>query len=205
MPRGIIYITTTSVTGLIKIGKTRTDQFESRMRNLETNGYWNVSGLKRHYAVEVDDYDDKEALIHTVFSKSQVANSELFALDVKLAKEMLDAFEGKQIYPPVTEKKDDDAADNVTSKGKERAAPFSFEMLEIPAGSTLHYLHDESITCTVANHKNKVTYQKEEYSLSGLTQKLKNSKSEQGPKYWKYNGKILTDIRKEKEENSNIK
>ena len=64
MARGVIYITTTSVTGLIKIGKTRTDQFENRMTILEQNGYWNVNGLHRFYAVEVNDYDEKEKLIH---------------------------------------------------------------------------------------------------------------------------------------------
>jgi len=99
MAKGIIYITTTSVTGLIKIGKTGTDQFENRMAQLEQNGYWNVSGLHRFFAVEVEDYDDKEKLIHTMFSKSQVANSELFALDKKLAQSLLESFGGRQVYP----------------------------------------------------------------------------------------------------------
>ena len=99
MSKGIIYITTTSVTGLIKIGKTQTNQFENRMAILEQNGYWNVNGLKRFFAVEVDDYDEKEKLLHTVFSKSQVAKSELFALDKNLAKEMLLSFEGTIVYP----------------------------------------------------------------------------------------------------------
>ena len=35
MMRGIIYVMTTVVPGLIKIGKTGTDNFESRMYNLE--------------------------------------------------------------------------------------------------------------------------------------------------------------------------
>lgn len=98
--KGIIYICTTSVEGLIKIG--RTDNFNNRMSILEQNGYWNVSGLRRFYAVRVDDYIEKEKLIHTIFSKSQVANSELFALDKNLAKQMLDAFDGEVIYPEQT-------------------------------------------------------------------------------------------------------
>ncbi len=110
MDKGIIYITTTSVNGLIKIGKTRSDQFETRMANLEQNGYWNVSGLHRYFAVEVDDYHEKEKLIHTMFSKSQVANSELFALDKKLAQELLEALGGKQIYPKLEKNKDAEPA-----------------------------------------------------------------------------------------------
>lgn len=93
--KGIIYITTTSVIGLIKIGKTRSDTFQNRMTVLEQNGYWNVNGLKRYYAVEVDDYNEKEKLMHTIFSKSQVGTSELFALDKELAKEVLQSFWGQ--------------------------------------------------------------------------------------------------------------
>ena len=99
MAKGIIYITTTSVNGLIKIGKTGSDQFENRMAILEQNGYWNVSGLRRYFAVEVEEYDEKEKLIHTMFNKSQVASSELFALDKELARSLLQAFGGRQIYP----------------------------------------------------------------------------------------------------------
>lgn len=43
MAKGIIYIMETVIPGIIKIGKTRTDQFENRMKNLENNGYSNVS------------------------------------------------------------------------------------------------------------------------------------------------------------------
>lgn len=100
---GIIYICTTSVNGLIKIGKTSCDQFETRMNTLEANGYYNVTGLKRFFAILVDDYDRKEKLIHNIFSKSRVANSELFALNKDIAQEMLVAFDGKQVYPELEE------------------------------------------------------------------------------------------------------
>ena len=36
------------------------DNFEKRMYQLERNGYFNVVGLKRKFAIEVDDYDEKE-------------------------------------------------------------------------------------------------------------------------------------------------
>lgn len=90
---------TTVVPGLIKIGKTGTSNFESRMYQLERHGYSNVVGLKRHFAIEVDDYDEKEQLLQSIFSKSKLENSELFALDVNLAVQLLSSFEGKQIYP----------------------------------------------------------------------------------------------------------
>ena len=106
MAKGIIYLMTTVVSGLIKIGKTGNDQFENRMRVLESNGYANITGLKREFAIEVDGYDDKEKLIHDIFSKSKIAGTELFALDIEIAKSLLASLDGKQIYPKDKSKKE---------------------------------------------------------------------------------------------------
>ena len=106
MAKGIIYLMSIVVSGLIKIGKTRNDQFENRMRHLENNGYANVAGLKREFAIEVDGYDDKEKLIHDIFSKSRIVGTELFALDIEVAKSLLSSLDGKQIYPKDKSKKE---------------------------------------------------------------------------------------------------
>ena len=107
MANGILYITTTAVPGLIKIGKCQSDQFEYRMSNLENNGYRNVTSLKRCFAIEVEDYDEKEVLIHDIFAKSRVGNTEMFAIDVNLAIQLFASLEGKQIFPsPSVESKD---------------------------------------------------------------------------------------------------
>lgn len=90
---------TTVVSGLIKIGKTGNEQFENRMRFLESNGYANITGLKREFAIEVYGYDEKEKLIHDIFSKSRIVGTELFALDIEVAKSLLSSLDGKQIYP----------------------------------------------------------------------------------------------------------
>lgn len=99
MAKGIIYAMTTVVPGLIKLGKTSTGNFESRMYTLERNGYSNVVGLQRRFAIEVDDYDEKEVLLDDIFSKNRIANTELFALDIDLVVQLLSSFDGKQIYP----------------------------------------------------------------------------------------------------------
>lgn len=106
MAKGIIYLMTTVVSGLIKIGKTGNEQFENRMRFLESNGYANITGLKREFAIEVDEYDDKEKLIQDIFSKSRISNTELFALDIETAKSLLASLDGKQIYPKDKTKKE---------------------------------------------------------------------------------------------------
>ena len=66
--KGIVYVMNTAVSGLIKIGKTGLQNYNERMRHLERNGYYNVSGLKQFFAIELNDYDDKEALLHEIFT-----------------------------------------------------------------------------------------------------------------------------------------
>ena len=102
----IIYLMTSVVSGLVKIGKTGTSNYPERMRVLETNGYYNVVGLKRYFAIELDDYDDKENLLREIFSKHQVGTSKLFALDQDLIRQLLLSFDGKLIYPEKIDKEE---------------------------------------------------------------------------------------------------
>ena len=100
MAKGIIYLMTTAVTGLIKIGSAESKQYQERMRYLESNGYSNVVGLKRAFAIEIDNYKEKEKLLRDIFSRYQIREKcELFALDLDMVKELLFAFEGKIIFP----------------------------------------------------------------------------------------------------------
>lgn len=97
---------TTVVPGLIKIGKTDVNNFNNRMYGLERHGYANVTGLSREFAIELDDYDEKEKLLHEIFYKSRVPNTELFALDVDLVTHLLSSFEGRQVYPELETKEE---------------------------------------------------------------------------------------------------
>ena len=101
MAKGILYVTTTTISGLVKIGKTT--NFKERMRQLELDGYRGLL-CKRAYAIEVDDYDEKELLLDEIFSKSRVPNTELFALDLNLVVQLLSSMEGRTIYPEAESK-----------------------------------------------------------------------------------------------------
>ena len=118
MGKEIIYIMTSIVPGLIKIGKTNSNNFEQRMYNLEHNGYSNVTGFKRVFAIEVDNYDEKEKMLHNIFEKSRVADTELFALDVNLVTELLSSFAGTIIFPKTETREEifDTATENIKSK-----------------------------------------------------------------------------------------
>ncbi len=148
--KGIVYIMNTAVSGLIKIGKTGLQNYNERMRHLERNGYYNVSGLKRFFAIELNDYDDKEALLHEIFSKHRVDDSELFALDSELVKQLLLAFDGKVVYPKRIDKERE--FDEVTQSRKQGAL-FSFYRKGLKNGDVITFAQDKKINATVASER----------------------------------------------------
>lgn len=149
MAKGIIYCMTTIVPGLVKIGKTGTDNFEQRMYNLERNGYVNVVGLKRRFAIEVEDYDEKEILIHELFSKSNVPNTELFAVDIELVVQLLSSLEGRQIFPKSISKEEvfNTATDEI-QKDLDKA-----NKMLIPDG--IYYISEKNIKATMRAENGK--------------------------------------------------
>lgn len=149
MAKGIIYCMTTIVPGLVKIGKTGTDNFEQRMYNLERNGYVNVVGLKRRFAIEVEDYDEKEILIHELFSKSNVPNTELFAVDIELVVQLLSSLEGRQIFPKSISKEEvfNTATDEI-QKDLDKA-----NKMLIPDG--IYYISERNIKATMRAENGK--------------------------------------------------
>lgn len=198
MAKGIVYIMETAVSGLIKIGKTGTNNYDERMRFLEGNGYYNVSGLKKHFAIEVEDFDEKESLIHEIFQKQQIGNSELFALDPELVEQLLLAFDGKVVYPENIdkEKRFDKVA---TSRKKEKL--FTFYRKGIHDGDIISFYDDPTISAKVVGERD-VEYAGNIYKLAPLTRlimeklnRVSDSGSYQGSQYWNYKGTRLSKIK----------
>jgi len=198
MKKGIIYVMTTAVSGLIKIGQSGTSNFQERMRFLEANGYYNVVGLKRFFAIELEDYTEKENLLHDIFTKHRVGESELFALDQELIKQLLLSFEGKVVYPEnVNQGKEFEEV----SKVRKQSELFSFYKKGLKDGDKIVFTKDKNITATVCGER-EVEYHGETWKLSPLTYKifeqrgeLNNSGAYQGAAYFEYKGKKLKDIR----------
>ncbi len=195
--KGIIYIMTTAVSGLIKIGQTGTSNFQERMRFLEANGYYNVSGLKRFFAIELDDYTDKESLLIEIFNKHRVGDSELFALDYDLVRQLLLSFDGEVIYPKdINKEKEFDEV----SKAREQGARFSFYRKGIKEGEEIIFIADKETSAKVVGER-EVEYGGQTWKLSPLTYKMYEQRGElnesgayQGAAYWLYKGKKLKDL-----------
>lgn len=188
---------TTTVSGLIKIGQSGTSKFQERMRFLEANGYYNIAGLKRFFAIEIDDYQEKERLLHEIFDKQRIGYSELFALEYDLARQLLLSFEGKVIYPKdVNKEKEFDEV----SKSRVQGVRFSFYKKGIKNGEEVVFKTDKEITAKVVGER-EVEYGEQVWKLSPLTYKIFEQKGElnssgayQGAAHWLYKGKRLKDL-----------
>ena len=109
--KGYVYIMTTAVNGIIKIGQSK-DWTARCKEQLEENGYKNMNGLKTFFVVEVPDMDEYEGTMHDIFRESRVISrkengkdtaTELFAVDKYRAKRVLEKM-GKQVCPEITDK-----------------------------------------------------------------------------------------------------
>lgn len=104
------------------------------------------------------------------------------------------------LYEPTeAERQSEDIAQDIEEQHIERMAPFAFSKCKIPTGSIITFVSQGSMNsgaqCVVVDDKN-VEYQGRTLSLSALATELLGSKwSVAGPRYFKYNGEWLTDIR----------
>jgi hypothetical protein len=182
---------------LIKIGITKEKQYNERMRFLESNGYRQINGLHKLFAIKVSDYKAKERLLQDVFSQQRIGDTELFCLNPELVKRLLMAFEGQVVFPEVQDKEKEFAE---LDKTNEQNKLFNFSKKGIKVGSIITFIKDKNITAKVINDR-EVEYNGEKFKLSPLALKLFQERGEanksgayQGAAYFEYNGKKLKDL-----------
>ena len=102
-----------------------------------------------------------------------------------------------------TEQNEEKIANEVEEESIERLAPFNFNMVNIKPNEIIVFTNiaspNNGTECKVINDK-QVEYNGQIWSLSALAKVLSNSKwSVAGPRYFKYKGEWLNDIRKRME------
>ena len=201
---GVVYIMTTAVSGLIKIGIAETKQYEERMRHLEHNGYYNVTGLKKFFAIEVDEYKEKEQMLHKVlvrycvkFDEKNKSKCELFTFDAELARELLMAFDGRIIWPEIKNKAKEFSELLKINTQNNR---FSFYDKGMKDGDIITFRLNKDITAKVIGERD-VEYLGQSYKLSRLAYmlydemgKLNKSGAYQGAAHFEFKGKLLKDL-----------
>lgn len=105
----------------------------------------------------------------------------------------------QRLTPEGHEVVDEEVAAEIQEEAKERKAPFSFARCGIPAGTEIALSGHPEVVATVKDDR-QIEYQGEVYSLSSLAQKILQTRYPlQGPVHWIYQGKKLSDIRRERE------
>ena len=105
----------------------------------------------------------------------------------------------QRLTPEGHEVVDEEVAAEIQEEAKERKAPFSFARCGIPTGTEIVLSGHPEVVATVKDDR-QIEYQGEVYSLSSLAQKILQTRYPlQGPVHWIYQGKKLSDIRRERE------
>ena len=97
------------------------------------------------------------------------------------------------------EKQDEELAQEISEQHQERLAPFAFSICHIAVGEQIEFCcagnRNSGTICEVVDDK-RVKYNGEIWSLSALAKYLLDAQySVAGPKYFKYKGEWLNDIR----------
>lgn len=213
MNKGYIYILTNpSFPDYVKIGYA--DNVETRLAQLNRSEC--VPFAFRVYATyEVENrLTDKN--IHTIIDKlnpelrsidkfnGKDRVREFYAMSAEDAYSIIEAIASihgfndklKKYEMNEVESQEDKLAQEIKENSQERASNFSFSNCKIPVGEYIEFIEDESLKIKVTGDK-AVEYEGREYSLTALAKELTGiSYSIAGPKYFKYKGEMLNDIRK---------
>ena len=205
---GIIYILTNrAMPDYIKIGLTTREDIRTRINELNTTGV--PFPFVLYYAVKVSNAKSTESMIHQMFSiHRENMSREFFRMEPERAIYALKLTGGQEIKIENSEIYSQEDIEIVEKPRKTIAPRFFFSMLDIQANEELTFIRDENIKCkALANdisfNGNKVEFEGEEYSLSSLAAKLlgkENSNGVQGPKFWLYKGKTLSELHNEKKQ-----
>jgi len=218
MAKGIVYILTNpSFDGWVKIGMSARNDIEARLAEL--NRPTNLPLSYRAYAIyEVEKPQEVEKHIHSLFdiideslharetlSSGRIREREFFRISPKRAFAVFQSvalLRGdesclKLITPSAEQIEEEQIAEQAV-----RRPSFKFSILQIPVGSELKFLYDDSCVCYTKDMNNKIEYDGNEFTLSGLAQKLlvekrgwREDTSVAGPKFFTYQGNTLADLR----------
>ena len=206
MKKGKIYVLTNeAMPGIVKIGST-SRTVKERMKDLDTTPVPIPFAL--HYAIEIEDYENKEKLLHIAFAKDRIRkNREFFSISSESARAALMALGGietdAELFSSIVDEKGKESTGDEFSARVPRAPKSTFKLLKIKKGSELVFVRDSEIRCIVVDETNKVSYENSTYSISNLTLMiLKNkygwkSSNVTGYQYWTFEDELLGDIREE--------
>ncbi|WP_462134311.1 GIY-YIG nuclease family protein [Slackia piriformis] len=212
--KGIVYILTNPcLDGWVKIGMSTRNDINRRLDEL--NRPSNIPLMFRAYAVyEVADPEMVERQIHGLIdlvddslharettASGKIREREFFSISPERAYgifKRVAALRGDSDCLKLIDATEEQLKEDELAESSKRRPPFRFSMVDIPVGSTLVFVPDETKTCVVVDSKNHVRIPDgETTTMSRLAARLlgRPNYSFQGPKYFSYEGEVLSDRR----------
>ena len=210
--KGVIYIMTNpSFEEYVKIGYA--DDIDRRLREL--NRSESIPFAFRVYATYEVNSRLSDLKVHSIIDRlnpnlrsienfnGQKRVREFYAMSPEDAYAIFEAMAEihgcrenlKRIKPTAEDMRAEETAKEISSERTERSANFSFDMCQIPIGDKIQYCYDPNITAKVVDNRT-VEYNGETMSLTALAKLLTGKKySVAGPRFFKYKGEWLNDIR----------
>ena len=186
---GYIYILTNKSfrDNCIKIGYSV--DVERRVKDLSGSGLPYDYEIYCTYEIPASQKADKSLhrLIQMLNPNLRITpNREFFDISPELAYKMFEELAAMHGREDKLKLYKDDAID--IGESHKKGEPFSFTKCQIPVGSEIVYIHDESITARVVDDR-KIEYQGEIMYMTTLAKRLINKNTGvNGPAFFKYKG-----------------
>lgn len=200
MTGGIVYILTNeAMPGYVKIGLTKQNDVGDRVKQLDNTSI--PVPFECYFAADVADCRKVERTLHFVFGENRARrNREFFTIEPDLAKAIIELVAIKKVIITDEEQDIDPSERQDIEEMRSRREVRTFKNLNVPLDSTLTFVKDHQITCTVAGAR-KVLFRGQQMSLSAAALAVVNEMGYdwtaiQGSAYWAFNGVKLCDIRR---------
>lgn len=173
---GIVYcLENSEMPDLVKIGKT-TD-IEQRLRQLDNTSV--PVPFTCVLALEVEDHQKAERLLHEAFSDHRVRKRrEFFRVSPERVAAAMRLTGGRDVTPMSDVVEDEDSG-RALDESRKRRERFNFEMVDIVPGTVLHFRPDDNDddapgwTATVRSRRG-IIFEDEETSLTAATNEIRS-------------------------------
>mgnify|MGYP003303368400 CR=1 FL=1 len=188
MSKGLVYILTNPcLDGWVKIGMTERNDINRRLQEL--NSPPNIPLSYRCYATyEVENPLEVEKRIHSLIDRvddslhareqlnnGRIREREFFKISPETAYGIFrdiaalrgDTDKLKLSTPTIDQSQEQEIAESRTKRTNN-----SFDSLKINIGEVVSFLYDDTIVAKVADNKNKLEFNNEIYSVTGLAKKI---------------------------------
>lgn len=197
MSEFVYILTNPKMPDLIKIG--RTENLEERLKRLSSHPGVPVP-FEVFYCCEVEDGPDVERRLHLGFSDHRInPKREFFEINPERVKIILEGWAIRDATP------EDDFVDSPEeqdslNRARSRQPFFTFPTVDIPIGSKLTFIRDETKIATVTGDR-EIEFEGTRSSLSEIALDILKTcyglkrKACRGPDFWIFEGETLNERR----------